>query len=235
MEVQHRRDTNLALRVFHTHHRVRDRFWIKVVSLVILADAQATWRPSVFEEKLLGCQVRFEFPVCKLLDLIQEAEEGSHAGQAPALIILANWATQRTREDMVERLRWKSDLTRRLYEGGLKRKQILELYRLLDWLMQLPDELEQQHKVELREFEESRAMPYITSIERMGREEGREEGRVEALRENIVEALQVRFGRVPPVVREKVSGTSNVARLKRWFRLAVTCQALPVFERAISR
>ena len=41
-----------------------------MVSLVILADDQAHWRPNAFEEELLGCRVRFEFPVCKLLDRV---------------------------------------------------------------------------------------------------------------------------------------------------------------------
>jgi hypothetical protein len=38
----------------------------------------------------------------------------------------------------------------------------------LDWLLHLPEGLEEEHKQELRAYEESRTMPYITSIEKMG-------------------------------------------------------------------
>jgi hypothetical protein len=33
-------------------------------------------------------------------------------------------------------------LTRRLYERGLPRQTIIDLYRFLDWLMRLPEDLE---------------------------------------------------------------------------------------------
>lgn len=225
------------------HHRARDRFGQRVGSLVILADDQPKWRPDRFEEKLLGCRVRFEFPVCKLLDLIDRAESGSRAGLPSAVIILANWATQRTRRDMPERRRWKWDLTRRLYEAGLDRRAILGLYRLLDWLMRLPEHLEREYKEELRQFEESRAMPYITSIERMGREEGRQEGRqegrelgrVEALRENILDLIEARFGPAPASIRERITAAKDPTVLKAWHRLAVTCPALRDFERVTER
>ena len=53
-------------------------------------------------------------------------------------------------------------------------------------------------------------MPYVTSFERLAREEGKAEGKVEGLREGLLEAinlgLELRFGkealRVVPQVRE---------------------------------
>jgi predicted transposase YdaD len=53
----------------------------------------------------------------------------------------------------------------------------MELYRFLDWLMNLPEDLERQFQVELAQFEETRSMKYVTTIERMGIERGREEER----------------------------------------------------------
>ncbi len=169
VEVQHQPDADLPLRVYQYHHRVRDRFGRKVATLVILADERADWRPSFFEEEVLGCRVRFDFPTCKLLDVVAAAEPASQARQPSAVIILANWAAQRTRRDMAERLRWKWDLTRRLYDAGFSHKDILELYRLVDWLMRLPDGLEREYREQVREYERSKTMPYVTSIQRLGR------------------------------------------------------------------
>jgi len=52
---------------------------------------------------------------------------------------------------------------------------VQELFRLIDWLMVLPQGLEVAFRRELISFEEEKTMPYITSIERIGREEGRRE------------------------------------------------------------
>jgi len=238
VEVQHQPDINLPLRVYQYHHRIRDRFGKKVASLVILADERSDWRPSYFEEAVLGCRVRFEFPTCKLLDVVASAEAASQAGQPSAVIILANWAAQQTRHDMAERRRWKWDLTRRLYEAGFSRKDILELYRLVDWLMRLPEGLEREYKEQLKEYERSKTMPYVTSIERIGREEGRvegrEEGRVEAVRESILEVLEARLGVVPPEVRQRLTELEEIGQLKRLLRQAGTCATLAEFQRALA-
>ncbi len=58
-------------------------------------------------------------------------------------------------------------LVRLLYQRGYRREDILELFRVLDWMLQLPDGLEQEFKRELIAFEEQANMPYITSIERL--------------------------------------------------------------------
>jgi predicted transposase YdaD len=49
---------------------------------------------------------------------------------------------------------------------------ILELYNFLDYLFNLPEDLEQQLQIELTAFEEAKQMKYITSIERMGEARG---------------------------------------------------------------
>lgn len=49
-----------------------------------------------------------------------------------------------TRRDAQARFAQKLQLTRRLYECGLPRQTIIDLYRFLDWLMRLPEDLELQ-------------------------------------------------------------------------------------------
>lgn len=78
---------------------------------------------------------------------------------------------------------WKFVLTRRLYERGYERQDRLNLFRFLDWLMELPEELKQTFRVELEQYERERQMRYITLIEQIMREEIRQEGRQEERRE----------------------------------------------------
>ncbi len=61
-----------------------------------------------------------------------------------ATIVLAHLAAQATRHDPKARLGDKLALTRRLYERGFPRQRIIDLYRFLDWLLRLPDDLELQ-------------------------------------------------------------------------------------------
>jgi hypothetical protein len=78
----------------------------------------------------------------------------------------------------------------------------LNLFRFIDWMMQLPDELEKVFWEEIRHYEEDKHMPYVTSVEKIGyqrgmvsgRLEGKLEGKLEGLREGIELALQIKFG-----------------------------------------
>src|SRR5438067_8506513 len=88
------------------------------------------------------CRVAFDFPICKLLDLLERKDELEKSQNPAAVLVLANWAAQQTGEDARERYRWKLRLMRSAYEKGFRREDILELYRLIDWLLQLPEGME---------------------------------------------------------------------------------------------
>jgi hypothetical protein len=63
----------------------------------------------------------------------------------------------------------------RLRQRGYGEQAILELKNFLDWMMNLPEDLEREFQTDLKAFEEAREMKYVTTIERMGIEQGREE------------------------------------------------------------
>jgi hypothetical protein len=65
----------------------------------------------------------------------------------------AHLAAQATAADLVARHEFKWALTRRLHERGYEWQDILELFRLLDWLLVLPDELEVAFRQKLTEYE----------------------------------------------------------------------------------
>jgi predicted transposase YdaD len=244
IEVQHQPDPKLPERVFQYNRRTRDRFGVPVLTLVILADENPTFRPDHFEEQLLECcRTRFDFPTCKLLDQVNAARKQIAARKPSAVIVVANWLAQQTRADMRRRLRVKWDLTRRLYEADYKRKDILELYRLIDWLLSLPPEFDSRFKEQVVEYETKKRMPYVTSIERLAKEEGLQEGlqeglreglqegQLRTLRENLLETLEVRFGSVPQELKKGLAEITEVRRLKALHRLAITCANVPEFKR----
>jgi hypothetical protein len=210
IEVQSQPEPNFAKRMFTYYYRLLDRFDRPVVSLAILGDERATWRPERYEADLWGYGVRFTFRAVKLLDYRANLTQLEENRNPFATIVLAHLRAQESRRDPNARMGMKLDVLRRLYAQGYNREQIVGLFRFVDWLMALPPELERRFRAELEAFEQEQTMPYITSVERIGREEGREEGlqagreeglqvgREEGMREGLLAgielALRIKFG-----------------------------------------
>ena len=234
IEVQHRPDPDFAARLYRYNYRTSDVYGKRVATLAILADADPNWRPTHYEMVAPGSRVRFDFSVCKLLDLVADDVRLKASREPSAVIVLANWAVQQAGKDDERRLALKWDLTRRLYEIGLAKADIMELYRLVDWLMKLPRELEARFLRQVYELEKQKIMPYVTSAEQFGMEKGMEkgmeQGQLMAFRESLLELLQARFGAVPQHLRETINTQGDVARLRDWLRLAGTCAKLEDFQ-----
>ncbi len=61
-------------------------------------------------------------------------------------------------------------------------------------MIELPESLEREAWREIREYEEEKRMPYITTPERIGREEGRQQGLREGLLKAVALGLKLKFG-----------------------------------------
>ncbi|HEY7158381.1 MAG TPA: hypothetical protein VH575_30835 [Gemmataceae bacterium] len=205
----------------------------------MLADDRADWRPNHFGYDLAGCRMEFTFPTVKLLDLAGRREVLEASDNPFATVVLAHLATRETQHDAESRHSWKLRLVRRLYERGLRRDDVLQLFNVIDWMMNLPPALEQLFKQEAEEIEREKRMPYVTSIERLAREEGKAEGKAEGKVEGKAEgkadmlrrALQRRFPMpVPEEIADRIQATTDPALLDRWFDLAFDSNSLEEFQ-----
>ncbi|MFT5469435.1 MAG: hypothetical protein ACI8UO_004556, partial [Verrucomicrobiales bacterium] len=152
-----------------------------------------------FESKL-------RFPTCKLIEKLDTDWKGVHS--LPVEVARAQIAALRTAGDPIGRYRAKKDLILSLYEGGYTANDVREIYWLVDHMMQLREDLSLQFRGELIEFEESKTMPYVTSIERHGIETGRVEGRSEGREASLkilTNMLDRVFSGVPPKVAKRLS------------------------------
>ena len=140
-----------------------------------------------------GCTIRFHYPIIKLRDWKARRATLEESDNPFATVVLAHLAAQDTRRNPDRRLNAKLTLIRRLYDRGYSRERVLSLFRFIDWLLALPAELEAHVRQAVYQIEEERKMPYITSVERFGREQGRSEGKREAARR----LVRARFGAVP--------------------------------------
>ena len=212
IEVQGQPERDFARRMFVYYYRIFDRYDHPIVSLAILGDEQPTWRPDHFRQDLWGCRVELQFPVVKLLDWRERDDELTASANPFAVVVRAYLAAQATSGAVEARSRAKLGLIRGLYERGYERQQILELFRLIDWMLALPPEQEALLLHEVERIEEERRMPYITSAERIGQErgeqiglrEGRREGRLEGQRTVLRRLVQARFGTVPEALGRQI-------------------------------
>ncbi len=113
------------------------------------------------------------------------------------------------------------------------RQQIQDLFRVIDWLLQLPDDLAREFTQELIAFEEQENMPYITSVERIGWQAGREEGRQERRHEGrqegeaaiLLRQITLKFGPPNESVRQRVRD-ADAATLLQWSERVLTATRL---------
>ena len=216
VEIQGSEEGKFAKRMFVYNYRIFDRYSRPVASLAILADDRPAWRPNRYGYALWGCDMGIRFPVVKLLDYAARWEELDASDNPFAVAVMAHLKARETKEDATERQRWKFALIRRLYEKGYDRKKITDLFCFIDWLMQLPEELEHLFWQELEQYEEEKSMPYVTSVERIGIKKGRQEGRQEGQAAFLVRLLKLKFGaHVEDAVQKRIAA-ADTEQLERW-------------------
>jgi Putative transposase, YhgA-like len=210
LEIQSQEESNFAARMFTYNYRIYDRYKRSVASLAVLGDERSNWRPNQFGYNLFGCTIEFTFPIVKLLDYQQRQSELEASRNPLATVVMAHLKAMETRNDRIERKQQKLVLVRRLYEQGLRREDVINLFGFIDWMMTLPAQLEEEFWQEYRDFEESLSMQYITSVERFGIEKGK----LEALLKGIALGLKLKFGKSGQDLFPEIESIQDVSLLE---------------------
>lgn len=219
VEVQGDPESDFGERMFVYQTRLPDRYGLDVVSLAVLTDTTVSFRPNGFRYVRWGCRIAFRFPMVKLLDYVEPERWAALEANDNvfALVVMAQIRAKVT--DEAETLKgWKFRLIRRMYERGYEQTLILELFRLIDWMIRLPKGLEADFRRELYAYEEQRRMPYVTTVEQAGIEKGLQQGEARTL----LRLLDRKFG--PEAAqrhRERIE-TAEVEQLDAWLDRILT-------------
>ena len=144
---------------------------------------------------------------------------------------------------MTGRYQAKLHLVKGLYRRGWQRQDVQELFRFIDWVLELPGALEQRLWDEVQTSEEVQKMRYLSTIERMaidrgfqkgldegkakglaegkakglaeGKAKGLAEGRAEGRAELLARILRRRFGDLPEWVEIRLR-EATPAQLESW-------------------
>ncbi|MCC5661149.1 hypothetical protein LC608_30135 [Nostoc sp. XA010] len=180
-------------------------------------------------------------PVIKLVDYQQRQSELEVSRNPFATVVMAHLKAIETRDNRIERKQQKLVLVRRLYEQGFEQEDIINLFGFIDWMLSLPIELEQEFWQEIRNFEESKRMQYITSVEQIGFQKGIEQSQnqiKQVLLKSISLGLKLKFGEtdqnllaeieaiqdtsVLETILEAIDTASTVSQLRQIYQLPAT-------------
>jgi hypothetical protein len=203
-EIQSQREANFPERIFYYNTRLCEQYNSIVESLVVFGDDNPNWRPNQYSIQGIGITKTFTFSFVKLLDYIQILSELEASRNPFATVVMVHLRTLETTNDREARKVYKLALIKRLYEQGFSKQDIINLYNLINWVMTLPKNLEREFQKELKQYEEEKKMPYITSIERSGKLKGKLEGKLEGKQELIIKQLNRRVGEIQSSIVKQV-------------------------------
>ena len=225
VEVQGARQAEFAERMFVYNYRLYDRYRRPIASMAVLADEHANWRPDYFSYGVLGSETSIRFPIAKLTDYHDQLDNLLEADNSFAVVTATHILTQRTRRNDEERYQAKRLLVRLLYQRKWDKQRVINLFSVIDWMMRLPEELEQQLWQEIETLEENETMQYVMSVERMGIAKGRQEGLLKGEAKMLGLMLGHRFGDLSDAVVNRLKDASE-DQLKEWLINAISAPTL---------
>ncbi|NEP38959.1 MAG: hypothetical protein F6K25_16545 [Okeania sp. SIO2G4] len=235
IEVQSQYDREFSQRMFIYNYRAFDLYNKPVISLAILGDENPSWRPNFYEYGLGNSQMRLDFAIVKLLDYQWEELESNN--NQFAMIVMAHLKTKSTTSNLTEREQWKWELVRSLYEKGLTKFDIINLFKFIDKMMILPPELESNFQSQINQYEEEQRMEFLSTMEELaierGQQIGQEIGAKQTYRENILDLLEKRFNSLPETLIKAINEINDLALLKRLLVETISVNSVAEFEELI--
>ncbi|MEA5553012.1 hypothetical protein VB713_18875 [Anabaena cylindrica UHCC 0172] len=224
VEVQSQYDKEFAQRMFIYNYRAFDLYQKPVVSLAILGDETKNWRPNSYQYGLGKSQLLFNFSIVKLLDYQWEDLEQNN--NVFAIVVMAHLKTKATTSNLSAREQWKWNLARLLYERRYNRKEIADLYKVIDLMMALSEELQSGFEERLANYQEEIKMPLLTNIERRAIERTQ--------KQDIIKLLQVRFGNIPENLVEKINQVDDTSLSEKLLISTISVNSLEEFKQLIN-
>lgn len=228
VEVQGAPEAVFAERMFQYFYRIRDNYNKPVISLAVLTDTQASFRPNSFYYELAGCSVQFNFATVKLLDWRERMDELLHH-QNPFGLLIAAQLTAKLVKDGKSRVDNLIGFYRLVIEKDLDRELIRRLIIFLEWMVHLPPDITAYYNECIELIEEETNMPYISLIERKGIEQGIEKGidkgRISTLQSTLQKLLQLKFGESATEYEQRVLQAEE-ADLTLWTERVLFAQTI---------
>ncbi len=163
-------------RMFDYYYRIRDKWGHKnIVSLAILTDSNANYRPDRYEISFHGTTLIYVFNVCKIIDFEEDVLE-KDPNPFATVMLAAKRAFRAERRDDETKSIFKIALIRLGLQKGRTPEEIEGLLRFIDWIITISDLRVKKayvQKVRALVAKEGKTMPYITTFEEIARMEAK--------------------------------------------------------------
>lgn len=238
LEFQNQVCRDFPERMYIYNNRLFNKYRLDIISVAILGDEVAHWRPNRFHRGRWGCHMSLVYPVIKLIDYRNDKSLAS-GNQVFGLVTHCYLEALRTNRNPEQRLSVKTQVVRSLLKKKFTRKQIHGLLRFIDIALDLPDEMQLrfvssicvvEDTVELQEWL-SFELPMVTAWKQLALEEARRKGIAEGKAEGIAEGkaegiaegsrgtaqavLEARYGTLPDWALAKLAG-ADIGQLNFW-------------------
>lgn len=197
LEIQATSNPDFNKRMFVYRYRLRDVYQQPIASMAILLDDDPSWRPDNYSESLWDSSITMRFPIIKLIDYNNKIAELEQSTNPFAIIILAQLAALK-KQDIALRLTSKLHITRKLYSLGFNKKEILALFKFIDWIIMLPKKSEIEYmrnvaKLEQEEFGKNFICPAEQIWLDQGIEKGIKKNKAEVAKSMLAEGSDLKF------------------------------------------
>ena len=190
-----------------------DRYNCDVVSLAVVTGGAGQAAQGRYETALWGCEMVFKFPIARIIAWRGREKELRDNPSPFSLVVQAQLKLLEARRDVGKKYDAKLELILELLHSGQDAQVTKDLLRFLDWLFQLPEELEKRLSYDVEAKEEKR-MPYVTSWERIAQKRGEKKGLKEGRLALVLHLLRRRVGVLDEAVKARVEKLSS-ARLEQ--------------------
>ncbi|MGH9842633.1 MAG: DUF4351 domain-containing protein [Blastocatellia bacterium] len=208
-EVDGEPDDEFDHRVYVYNYRIVDRYSCEVVSLAVVTGSAGRTARGRYETARWGCEMAFKFPVVRITDWRGREEELRNNPSPFALVVLAQLKLLETRRDVSKKYAAKLELILQLLHSNPDTQQTRDLLRFLDWLFQLPEELEEKLSYDVRAKVEEKRMPYVTSWERIAQKRGEERGEQKGKLAVVLRQLRRQIGALDEKLNERIEKLSS--------------------------
>lgn len=178
VEVQYYVDRELGRRIMTYRHRIRGHWGQPAVTIVIFGDGNSRWCPKKHQEGQHGSTDSCTWIPVKLLQVGKEAPDLENEDNLFSLFIAAHLETLRTHKDLPARQQAKVRLLCNLQGRKVDEADGREWYRLIDYLMKLPEDMDREVHAEVLQQHTGDVMKYVSFAERQGIEKGIAQGEV---------------------------------------------------------
>jgi hypothetical protein len=237
IEVQGYRDTEFSERMFKYFYRIYDKYNEKILAIAILTDSIEDYKPSQYDYEFYDTRLAYTYRMYKVIE--QDEEKLLKEENPFALAVLAAKYAIKSKNDDEKKIKFKLKLIRLLFSRGYNREEIISIFRFIDGIMKINDVMKEKlFKEEVMNMEEVKRVPYITSIERIAKEEGLEKGMkkgiekgmLKSTQENVIDVIEAKFDEVPKDIAKKVKEIDDIDILKDLLKKAIKSETLDKFR-----